>query len=97
MMQEIFNCGFYMMSKANGNKEQKNKLQSGFYPEFDEKESIVWPFVKQLFQATFLLRELVVYLPDVHGLQVGVTVARVGLSNVHKQVLVELQRQENIL
>lgn len=62
------------------------------YPEFDEKESIVWPFVKQLLQASFLLRELVVDLSYVHGLQVGVAVAGVGLPNVHKQVLVELQR-----
>lgn len=54
----------------------------------------MWPFVKQLFQASFLLGELVVDLPDVHGLQIGVAVARVGLSDVHKQVLVELERKE---
>ncbi len=43
-----------------------------FYPELDEKESIVWPFVKQLLQASFLLWEFVVDLPDVHRLQIGV-------------------------
>lgn len=37
-----------------------------FYPELDKKESVVWPFVKQLLQASFLLWELVVDLPDVH-------------------------------
>ncbi len=67
-----------------------------FYPELDEKESIVWPFVKQLLQASFLLWEFVVDLPDVHRLQIGVAVARVGLADVHKQVLVELERQKCI-
>lgn len=66
------------------------------YPELDEKESVRWPFVKQLLQAPFLLWELIVDLSDVHGLQIGVAVARVGLTNVHKQVLVELQRQKRI-
>lgn len=56
----------------------------------------MWPFVKQLLQASFLLWELVVDLPDVHRLQIGVTVARVGLANMHKQVLVELEKQKCI-
>ena len=60
------------------------------YPELDKKESVVWPFVKQLLQASFLLRELVVDLPDVHTLQQGVAVARAALADVHKQVLVVL-------
>lgn len=67
-----------------------------FYPELDEKESVVWPFVKKLLQASFLLRELVIDLPDVHRLQIGVAVARVGLADVHEQVLVELERQKCI-
>ncbi len=67
-----------------------------FYPELDEKESVVWPFVEQLLQSTFLLGELVVDLPDVHRLQIGVAVARVGLADVHEQVLVELERQKCI-
>lgn len=54
------------------------------------------PFVEQLLQASFLLRELVVDLSDVHRLQIGVAVARVGLADVHKQVLVELERQKCI-
>lgn len=52
------------------------------------------PFVKELFQAPLLLRELVIDLPDVHRLQIGVTIAGVGLADVHKQVLVELERQK---
>ena len=67
-----------------------------FYPELDEKESVVLPFVKQLLQAPFLLGELVIDLPDVHRLQIGVTVARVGLADMHEQVLVELERQKCI-
>lgn len=67
-----------------------------FYPKLDEKESVVWPFVKQLPQASFLFWELVVDLSDIHRLQIGVAVARVGLANVHKQVLVELERQKCI-
>ncbi len=66
------------------------------YPELDEKEGVVRPFIKQLLQASFLLRELVVDLPDVHRLQIGVAVARVGLADVHEQVLVELGRQKCI-
>lgn len=67
-----------------------------FYPEFDEKESVVWPLVKQLLQSSFPLWELVIDLSDVHRLQIGVTVARVGLADVHKQVLVKLERQKCI-
>lgn len=67
-----------------------------FYPELDEKESVGWPLVKQLFQAPFLLWELVIDLPDVHWLQIGVAVARIGLADMHKQVLVELEKQKCI-
>lgn len=67
-----------------------------FYPELDEKESVGWPLVKQLFQAPFLLWELVIDLPDVHRLQIGVAVARIGLADMHKQVLVELEKQKCI-
>lgn len=53
----------------------------------------MWPFVKQLLQASLLFRELVVDLPDIHRFQEGVAVARVRLANVDKQVFVELERQ----
>lgn len=56
----------------------------------------MWPFVEQVLQASFLLWELVVDLSDVHRLQIGIAVARVGLANVHKQVLVELGRPKCI-
>lgn len=52
------------------------------------------PFVKQLLEASLLFRELVVDLPDIHRLQVGIAVARVGLADVDKQVLVKLGRQK---
>lgn len=52
------------------------------------------PFVEELLQASLLLRELVVDLPNVHGLQAGVAVARVGLTDVHKQVLIKLEKQQ---
>ena len=48
--------------------------------------------VKEFLQTSLPLGELVVYLPDVHRLQVGVAVAGVGLPDVDKQVLVELGR-----
>lgn len=51
----------------------------------------MWPFVKQLLEASLLFRELVVDLPDVHRLQVGVAVARVRLADVDKQVFVKLE------
>lgn len=54
----------------------------------------MWPFVKKLLQASLLLRELVVDLPDVHRLQTGVAVAGVGLADVYEQVLVKLEKQK---
>lgn len=45
------------------------------YPEFDKEEGIGWPPFKELLQAPFLLRELVIDLPDIHCLEVGVIVA----------------------
>lgn len=54
----------------------------------------MWPFVKQLLQSSLLFWELVIDLPDVNRLQIWVTVAWVGLANMHKQVLVELERQK---
>lgn len=66
------------------------------YPKFDQKEGVMWPFVKKLLQSSFLLWELVVNLSDVHRLQIWVTVAGVGLANMYKQVFVELQRHKYI-
>lgn len=74
----------------------KKRNKTHIYPELYEKESIVWPFVKQLLQSSLLLWELVIDLPDVHRLQIWVTVAWVGLANMYKQVLVELKRQKCI-
>lgn len=54
----------------------------------------MWPFVKQLLEASLLFRELVVDLPDIHRLQVGVAVARVRLADVDEQVFVKLERQK---
>lgn len=54
----------------------------------------MWPFVKQFLEASFLFRELVVDLPDIHRLQVRVAVARVRLADVDKQVFVKLGRQK---
>lgn len=45
---------------------------------------------EQLLEATLLLGEFVVNLPDIHTLQQGVAVARAALADVHKQVLVVL-------
>lgn len=45
------------------------------YPEFDKEEGVSWPPFKELLQAPFLLRELVIDLPDIHCLEVGVIVA----------------------
>lgn len=54
----------------------------------------MWPFVKKLLQASLLLRELVVDLPNVHRLQTGIAVAGVGLADVYEQVLVKLWKQK---
>lgn len=64
------------------------------YPELDKEERVCWSFLKQLLQTSFLLREFVIDLPDVHSLQIRVRVCWVWLTNVHKQVLVELLRSE---
>lgn len=57
-------------------QEQLGSLGASFsYPELYKEEGIGWPLFKELLQAPFLLRELVIDLPDVHRLEVGVTVA----------------------
>lgn len=48
----------YISLKENGAKKS--------YPELDEEERVVWPFFKKLLQASFLLWELVVDLPNIH-------------------------------
>lgn len=55
----------------------------------------MWPFVKQLLEASLLFRELVIDLSDIHRLQVGVAVAGVRLADVDKQVFVKLERQKS--
>lgn len=64
------------------------------HPEFNKEKRILWAFLVKLFQAAFLLRELVVDLPDVHSFEKGVTIGGVGLSNVNKQVFAVLQWTE---
>lgn len=61
------------------------------HPEFNKEKCVLWAFLVKLFQAAFLLRELVVDLPDVHSFEQRVTVGGVGLSNVNKQVFAVLQ------
>lgn len=57
------------------------------YPELDQEKGVLGPPLIELLQATFLLRELVIDLADVHCLQQRVAVRGVRLSNVHKEVL----------
>ena len=57
-------------------------------PELDEEECVVWPFFIQLLQASFLLRELVVNLPHIYGLQHRVIVARVWWADVYKKMFI---------
>lgn len=64
------------------------------YPELDKEEGISWPPFKQLLQAPFFLRELVIDLSDIHCLEIGIIVARTWLPNVHEQVFVILQEKE---
>lgn len=61
------------------------------HPELDQVESVLWALAEQLLEATLLLGELVVDLPDVHTLQHGVAVAHAALADVHEQVLVVLK------
>lgn len=63
------------------------------HPELNQEESVVRSFFKELLQAPLLLWELVIDLPNIHRLQAGVAVARVGLTDVHKQVLIKLEKQ----
>lgn len=60
------------------------------YPKFDEEEGVLGPTLIELFEATFLLRELVIDLADVHGLQQRITVRGVRLADVHKEVFAVL-------
>lgn len=64
------------------------------YPELHEKEGIGRSPFKKLLESTLFLWEFVVDLADVHGFEVGVTVAWTGLADVHKQVLVVLWRRQ---
>lgn len=64
------------------------------HPELDEEKRVGRPLLKQLLHPSLLLRELIVDLSDVHCLQVRITEGRVGLSDVHKQVLVKLENTE---
>lgn len=64
------------------------------HPEFNKEEGILRALLIKLFKPPFFLRELVVDLPDVHGLEKRVAVRGVGLSNVDKQVFAILQRTE---
>lgn len=64
------------------------------YPKLNQEESVVRPFFKELLQAPLLLWKLVIDLPNIDGLQAGVGVARVGLTDVHKQVLIKLEKQQ---
>ena len=56
----------------------------GTYPELHKEKGIGRSAFKELLEATLLLGELVVDLVDVHGFEVGVTVAGARLANVHK-------------
>lgn len=60
-------------------------------PELDKKEGIVWPFFVQLLKASFLLRELVVNLPHIYGLQYRVI--ETG-PNVYKKVFILQEEDE---
>lgn len=64
------------------------------HPEFHQEESVLRPFLIQLFEPTLLLGELVVDLPDVHSLEERVAVGGVGLSYVDKQMFAVLRRGE---
>lgn len=59
-------------------------------PELDEEEGGLGAFVVQLLQAALLLREFVVYLPDVDRLEEGIGVGS-RAPYVHEQVPVVLQ------
>ena len=56
----------------------------GTYPELHKEKGIGGSTFKELLEAALLLGELVVDLVDVHGFEVGVTVAGARLANVHK-------------
>lgn len=62
------------------------------HPELNQEEGVVRPFFEELLEATLLLWELVIDLSNVHGLKTGVAVAGVGLTDVHKQVLIKLEK-----
>lgn len=64
------------------------------YPEFHKKKGIGRPPFKELLESPLFLREFVIDLADVHGFEVGVTVAWAGLADVHEQVLVVLWREQ---
>lgn len=72
---------------------KKLKSQPLPHPELDQEESVLRAFLIELLEASLLLRELVIDLPDVHRLQQGVTVGRVGLTDVDKQVFAILQNE----
>lgn len=66
------------------------------HPELDQEEGVLRSFSKQLLQPTLLLREFVVDLTYIHCLQKRVVVWIIRLADVHKQMLVVLQKELRI-
>lgn len=64
-------------------------------PELDEEEGRLGTLVVELLEATLLLREFVVYLPDVDSLEKGIGVGR-RAAYVHEQVPVILQKYRSL-
>ncbi len=63
------------------------------HPELNQEEGVLRSFSKQLLQPAFLLRKFVVDLTYVHCLQERVAVRMIRLADVHKQMLVVLQKE----
>ncbi len=63
------------------------------HPELNQEEGVLRSFSKQLLQPALLLRKFVVDLTYVHCLQERVAVRMIRLADVHKQMLVVLQKE----
>jgi len=67
-------------------KDKTNRWQTKIrtHPEFYKEKSVLRAFFIKLFKPAFLLRELVVDLPDVHSLEERIAVGGIALSDVDK-------------
>lgn len=63
------------------------------HPKLYKEKGILGAFAKELLQAPLLFGEFIINLTNIHRLQQGIVVGVICLSDVHKEMLVVLDRK----